>query len=157
MADEQKEQQTQTGEPQEGGKPAGQAETDWQAKYEKAIAESRKWETRSKENKKALDELKASADKTLEERTSQLEGELKRLQDESARKDLIAKVSQEKGVPASLLQGDTEEELNESADSILEFAKSASTVAPIDKGGSPQKSTASTADLFADALSQFNN
>ena len=63
----------------EGGEPQGTAEPDYKALYEaekeakeKAIAESRKWEGRSKANKVAS----AKAEKTAEERIADLESKL---------------------------------------------------------------------------------
>lgn len=78
------------------------------------------------------------------------------LKAEKARAEIAAKVSAATGVPASLISGDDEEAMTASAQAIAEYAKSASTVAPTDKGGAARHAKASTSDLFADALSQFS-
>ena len=84
-----------------------------------------------------LDEIKA-ANQTELERTQKAytdaAAELERLKAETAHAALVSKVATEKSVPASLLQGMTEEELAASADAIVAFAKSQSGV-PADKGG----------------------
>ena len=49
--------------------------------------------------------------------------------------ELVAKVSQETGVPASLLHGATEEELAASASAISDFVKASAPGYPRDKGG----------------------
>ena len=56
---------------------ATQPERDYKALYEKAVAESRKWESRSKANMKELGELKKqpAADRTVEDRLAALEAE----------------------------------------------------------------------------------
>ncbi len=84
-----------------------------------------------------LDEIKAASQTELE-RTQKAyadaTAELERLKAETAHAALVSKVAAEKSVPASLLQGTTEEELAESADAIVAFAKSQSGI-PADKGG----------------------
>lgn len=106
----------------EGGEPQGTAETDYKALYEaekeakeKAIAESRKWEGRSKANKAAS----AKAEKTAEERIADLESKLSEKEGAEERAKLAAKVAQEKGVPADLIVGDDEESMAEWADKML--------------------------------------
>lgn len=106
----------------EGGEPQGTAETDYKALYEaekeakeKAIAESRKWEGRSKANKAAS----AKAEKTAEERIADLESKLSEKERAEERAKLAAKVAQEKGVPADLIVGDDEESMAEWADKML--------------------------------------
>lgn len=106
----------------EGGKPQGTAEPDYKALYEaekeareKAIAESRKWEGRSKANKAAT----AKAEKTAEERIADLESKLSEKERAERRAKAAAKVAQEKGVPADLIVGDDEESMAEWADKML--------------------------------------
>lgn len=106
----------------EGGEPQGTAEPDYKALYEaekeareKAIAESRKWEGRSKANKAAS----AKAEKTAEERIADLESKLSEKERAEERAKLAAKVAQEKGVPADLIVGDDEESMAEWADKML--------------------------------------
>lgn len=106
----------------EGGEPQGTAEPDYKALYEaekeareKAIAESRKWEGRSKANKAAT----AKAEKTAEERIADLESKLSEKERAERRAKAAAKVAQEKGVPADLIVGDDEESMAEWADKML--------------------------------------
>ena len=119
--------------------PPAKPETDWKA-------EARKWESRAKENKGAADKLAEieEANKTEAERQAdrlaQLQAENARLQAEALR----AQVAATKGVPADLLAGTTEDELNAAADRLLEFrGKSATPPAPDfgagDRGDAPSK------------------
>ena len=96
--------------------PPAKPETDWKA-------EARKWESRAKENKGAADKLAEieEANKTEAERQAdrlaQLQAENARLQADALR----AQVAAAKGVPADLLAGTTEDELNAAADRLLAF------------------------------------
>ena len=106
----------------EGGEPQGTAEPDYKALYEaekeakeKAIAESRKWEGRSKANKVAS----AKAEKTAEERIADLESKLSEKERAEELAKLKAKVAHKKGVDADLLVGETEEEMEAWADKLL--------------------------------------
>lgn len=106
----------------EGGDPQGTADPDYKALYEaekeakeKAIAESRKWEGRSKANKAAS----AKVEKTAEERIADLESKLSEKERAEQRAKAAAKVAQEKGVPADLIVGDDEESMAEWADKML--------------------------------------
>jgi hypothetical protein len=91
-------------------------EVDWKAK-------AREWERRAKDNKSAADELAA----LKEAQKSEAQKLAERLADAEAKahaaemKALRADIAQAKGVPASLLAGSTEEELNASADALLAF------------------------------------
>ena len=141
--------------------PHGEEEaTDYKAMYEKAIAESRKWESRSKANAekaKKYDELE-SANKTLEERVSDIESRNKALEDEKAHNELVKRVSATTGVPESivdLLSATDEETMTAQAQSIAEAYKT--------PGGAPKApeagifprdeiQTKSAAQQFADAL-----
>lgn len=119
--------------------PPVKPETDWKA-------EARKWETRAKENNAAAKRLAEieEASKTEAERQAdrfaQLQAENARLQAEALR----AQVAATKGVPADLLAGATEEELNAAADRLLEF-RGAATPTPTpdfgagDRGDVPGK------------------
>ncbi len=69
------------------------------------------------------------------ERAEKAEAELKRAQDEAARQKVLSEVSEKTGVPASLLNGSTREELEASAEAISAFVKSKEPGYPQDKGG----------------------
>lgn len=112
-------------------------EVDWEAKYNEMKAHSRKWEDRAKKNEaaaKELDEIRQSqmteAEKAAEadKRAQEAEAKLERMA-------LVQKVSSAKKVPADLLKGDTEEELEASADALLQFAGSIPPQIPTDQGG----------------------
>lgn len=93
-------------------------ETDW-----KALA--RKWEKRAKENAekaRAFDEGTKDADKA-QKQVEELVKELSDLKAQNATNDIRAKVSKETGVPQDLIRGDTEEEMQEFAQSLTEWAK----------------------------------
>ena len=64
-----------------------------------------------------------------------LRGELEAMKAEKARAELIAKVAEEKGVPASLLHGEDEDALKASADAIAAFVSQQVPGHPTDKGG----------------------
>ena len=110
--------------------------TDWKA-------ESRKWEERSKANRAEIDALRAQLDEIRAERAEQAdasdraakaEAEVERMRAEMELRDMVSRVSETKGVPASLLHGDDEDALNASADALLAFAKSKAPAYPTDNG-----------------------
>lgn len=94
-------------------------ETNWKAKYDGLLAESRKWERRAKDNKAATVEAKKTADEQIAELQSQIDAMKKAEKLEKLR----AKISEEKGIPASVIGGDTEEEMEAWADTILSVFK----------------------------------
>lgn len=69
------------------------------------------------------------------ERAAKAEKALADAQAAMAHTELVAKVSQETGVPASLLHGATEEELTASASAISDYVKASAPGYPRDKGG----------------------
>ena len=84
------------------------------------------------------DEAQEAAKTELEranERAAKAEAEAQQLREQKARADLAARVSAATGVPASLIQGATEAEMQASADAIASFAKAAKPNVPSDKGG----------------------
>lgn len=90
----------------------------------------------------AYDEAQEAAKTELQkaqEATAKAKAEADALKAEKAHADLVAKVSAATGVPASLISGDDEEAMTASAQAIAEYAKTASTVAPTDKGGAAKK------------------
>ena len=104
-----------------------QPETDWKAKYEKAVAQSRKWEERSKANAdkaKEYDAIKRSQmseqeiAKEAQERADAAEAALEKMRADLKREQDAADVSELTGIPVSVLRGDTHEELMEHASAI---------------------------------------
>lgn len=125
-------QQQQPQEPQGGqAEPQG---TDWKA-------EARKWEERAKANKAKADkwdeqEAQAPTVESLKQRLDEMEKESQRAKEEAAHTAALMQVSQETGVPASLIHGGTEQEMRESAQAVSDYAKQLSPGYPSDKGGS---------------------
>lgn len=141
-------------------KPHGEGGTDYKAMYEQAVKESRKWETRSKENAekaKKFDELE-TAKKTLEERVNAIEAANKALEDEKKRAQLVKAVAASTGVSESIvstLSATDEESLTAQAKAIAEAYKPAGGAPNAPEAGKfahevkPQKTTA---EQFAAAL-----
>ncbi len=121
---------TEPQEPQPTDPGADPADTDYKALYEKALAESRKWEGRSKANKKELDELKKQpvADRTVEERLAALEAENESLKATASRNKLVDSVAKATGLDRSIvaaLNGEDEDALTEQAQAIAAQLKPA--------------------------------
>lgn len=111
-----------------------------------------------KEKATAYDEAQEAAKGELEkaqEAAAKAKAEADALRAEKERAALVAKVSEATGVPASLIQGEDEEAMAASAKAIAEYARSASTKAPDDKGGAASSAKASTKDQFTDVLSKL--
>ena len=110
----------------EGTEPSGEGqEPDYKALYEQEKANSRKWEGRAKVNKSAADELAKAqeAGKTAEEKIADLTKRLDEKEKAEKRTKLAAAVAEKKGVPADMLVGDTEEEMEKWADKLLAYSK----------------------------------
>jgi hypothetical protein len=144
----------------ENGEPHGDTEKDYKAMYEQAIAESRKWESRSKANAdkaKKYDELE-SAKKTLEERVASIEATNKALEDEKNRAALVKSVAKSTGVPESIvaiLSATDEDDLTTQAKAIAENYKTPGGAPKAPEAGkfSRDASQAKTAkQQFAEAL-----
>lgn len=139
--------------------------TDWQAEAEKWKALSRKHEDSSKANAdkaKLYDDAQEAA-KT--EAQKQADALAKLQQENEALKvtNLRAKVAEEKGVPAALLTGSTQAEIEAAADALIAFRgeqKPATPAAPSAAGqgkvgtpvgaGAPQLTKADVEKLYAD-------
>lgn len=120
-------------------------EKDYEELYKQALANSRKWEARAKENKDAAAKLAEyeQSKKSADEKVAKLTDRLDAMEKEKAHAALAAKVSKEKGVPAELLVGETEEDMGAWADKMTAHFKTPA--APkVEKSGS--FSTASAAD-----------
>lgn len=129
---------------------------DWKAKYEEAIKHSREWEKRAKANKNAartLDDANAAA-KNAEDALAEAEKQAKDAESKLADYKhsaevaaLKAAVSAETGVPAGLLQGETEDDLKASAEALMNWSKGRPR-APFIKNpaGAPNNKTNETSD-----------
>ena len=141
-----------------GAKPP---EIDYEAKYKEAIAHSREWEKRAKDNKAAADELQQLKEAQLSEaeKTAKHIKELEALnaayEAEKQENEWKSQVSKETGVPASLLHGDSLEAMSANAKAIDQYAH------PKPKGMPNQGKTpdgkAAGADERAWADSLFSN
>lgn len=93
------------GTPQE---PQG-TEVDWEAKFNEAVKQSRKWEERAKANREKADKWDAYEQEGMSEvekatsRAEKAEAQLKALKAEAKRQEDAAAVAKETGVPLTLL------------------------------------------------------
>ena len=154
MADE-------NGTPQEG---AQQDTTDWKAKYEAMKAHSREWEKKAKGNQEAADELEklresqATEQEKAVKRAEKAEAELADMKAKAERAVTVAKVADDAGIPAEVVQmlnGADEAELAEQVGRILKLLPAYPTRQ--DDGGSNAvaKRKKTTADQFADSIKFF--
>ena len=117
--------------PQDGSEDSQSAEpqqpVDWKAKYEAAIKHSREWESRAKANKDAADELDRLKESQLSEtekltrRAEKAEKELSALKTANQVNAWKNAAAEQYGVPASLLSGSTEDEINARAKALSEW------------------------------------
>lgn len=96
-----------------------------------------------------LEEASKSALERAKDEAKKAKAEFDRVSAEMAHERLVARVSQDTGVPAGLLHGDTEEELSASAAAARAYAESLVPVAPRDAGGAPTGVAVSVADIDA--------
>ena len=103
------------------GPQGAEEELDYKELYEKAKANSRKWEERAKANKSAAEELERAneAGRSAEERIADLTRRLDEKERAEERARIAADVASRKGVDASLLVGETQEEMEAWADKLL--------------------------------------
>lgn len=118
-----------TGTEPHGTEPT-EPERDWKAEYEKAVAQSRKWEQRSKDNAaaaKELDEMRkqsmSDAERAESEkaRADKAEAKLAEYERERERAAIVAEVAAAKGVDAEWLGrmvGDDRKAIEANADYI---------------------------------------
>lgn len=99
------------------------------AEVKESLENSRKWESRSKANKAALDELTAKHELTAAER-SELATKLEAYESEKERATLVSEVATAEGVPAAALRGNTREELEAHAKVLAELIKPSGPVIP---------------------------
>ena len=107
-----------------GAKPP---EIDYEAKYKEAIAHSRGWEKRAKDNKAAADELQqlkeaqlSEAEKTAK-RIKELEAANAAYEAEKQQNEWKTQVSKETGVPIGLLHGSTLEEMQANGKALADY------------------------------------
>lgn len=123
MAEENKVQEVVAAESHDKAEPHG--ELDYKELYEKSVAESRKWEERSKANfeKAKLWDEAEEKNKTVEEKLAALTAENKTLKDERARAELVSQIAKATGVDRAIiasLNGADEETLTAQAKAIAD-------------------------------------
>ena len=116
-------------------------ETDW-------TAEARKWETRSKANKTALDELTGKYESVTAERDT-LAQKVAEFEAKEQRATLAAEISEATGVPAAALRGDTREELEAHA---VQLKSLLPTTAPAIPGAAQKPSSPAPVDPARDTV-----
>lgn len=102
------------------------------------------------------DEAQEAAKSELEranERAARAEAALEEANARMAHAELVARVSRETGVPASLLHGTTEEELSASAAAVSEYVEAQRPAYPRDKGGA----AAGGAPVSVDSIEAIRN
>ena len=159
MSDETTETTTPTEVVEEAVEPQGEtAETDWKA-------EARKWESRAKAAKVDSEDATKWRDyeKSLKPVQEQLAEELAQAKAEailSSTKLLKYEIANQRGIPADaieLLNGQTREELESSADKLVSLIANQSktpTKADVNQG-KPEGGGTTTANQFANALSEL--
>ena len=165
----------------QGAQPTGQAasephgaeqaepERDWRAEYERAVAQSRKWEQRSKDNAakaKELDELKAATQTDAErladatKRAEDAEARLAEYEREAERAEIVAEVAADRGVDADWLgrmAGDDRKAIEANADYIASKLSGAPIYPSVADGGQRKTpSKKSTQDQFGDFIAAIS-
>lgn len=106
----------------------------------------------------AAEEAQKSELQKATERAESLQAKVDQMEKAEQIRTIRAEVSQETGIPASLLTADTREACEEQAKAIAEYSASAEPPAypSVKDGGDPQKTTGkkSTRDQFAEWLEQ---
>lgn len=134
---------------------------------DKAVAESRKWEGRSKSNSekaKKYDELAAQSMTDAEKldaaskRAEEAESKLAAYETEAKRAKDAAEVSEATGVPASLLTETDRKAMEAQAASILAFAQG-QPIAPVFRGDGtkPGEPKRTPQDAFAEFFNQISS
>lgn len=110
-----------------------------------------------KEKAGKYDELQEASKTELQkamDKAASLQKELDGLKHEASVRTIRTKVAEEKGIPASLLTGDTEEACKEQADAIIAFANPSGYPTVRDGGEVKATGKKSTSDLFGDWFNQ---
>ena len=158
-----------TGTEPHGTEPT-EPERDWKAEYEKVLAQSRKWEQRSKDNAaaaKELDEMRkqsmSDAERAESEkaRADKAEAKLAEYERERERAAIVAEVAAAKGVDAEWLGrmvGDDRKAIEANADYIATKLSGAPIYPSVpDNGQKKVPSKKSTQDQFGDWFATVSN
>ena len=130
--------------------------TDWKA-------EARKWEARAKENNKAAEELAELKEAQLSEsekatkRAEKAEAELAEFKAHAEHTHMITEVSEATGIPASLLRGETREDVESFASELKKYMANQPTasVVPGETTKPRISGAASPRDQFAELANTF--
>ena len=145
--------------PAETPEPQEPKETDWKA-------EARKWESRAKDNlasakanedaARRLAEIEEAQKTEAQKAQERLDAAEKRAAELELR-SIRAEVAAEKGVPASLLSGSTQAELEASADELIKFRgeQKPSASSAIGRVNTTTTSGNTPAERFAAAIGDF--
>lgn len=129
---------------------AGEETINYKAKYEEALAHSRKWEARAKENAKAAEDLK-EATARLEEANAKVSA----AEAKEERAKWVAEAAKATGVPADVLgsfAAESAEDLMAKAEGVAaHFKRDAMPVVPGD-GKTPEKTPVDDERAFVRAL-----
>lgn len=149
MAEEEtKEQEQQLPQETSQEEPQGEQEVSHETDWKK---EARKWEARSKENAEKLAKLQEQAEQMRANgaKVDELTKELEALKASKAHDEAVLKVSSETGIPANLLKGDNEEELNAFAQSLTSYMEAQKPSYPTDKGAGQNSPRITREQIFA--------
>lgn len=150
--------------PEPKQEPQGNEQTDWEAKYKEAVAQSRKWEDRAKANKEKADKWDEyeqqglSEQEKLTKRAESAEAELAQLKADAQRRKDAAEVAEATGVPQGLLLHCPDREDMESFAKEYQGATKLPTMPPAPASRvirGDDESKVSTADQFAEMAEQF--
>lgn len=146
--------------PQENNQEKQAERTFTQAEVDKIVQDRL---NRDRKDRADYDDLKAKAEKLAQieeaaksdlqkatERATALETELNAMKKAEAVRTVREKVATEKGVPVSLLSGETEEDCTAQAEEILKFAKPAGYPSVRDAGEAKGAPKGSTRQQFAE-------
>lgn len=137
---------------------AEKAEPDYKALYEEAKRHSRAWEKRAKANKGAVEQWNASNEELTRaaNKIAELSVELDKKDTQLKHRQMAEKISKNTGVPAEMLIGETEDEMNEWAKKMNEFVKQqAINSVSVPKAGKFEKSSGLAGNSLEDFAKQL--
>ena len=132
-----------------GAKPP---EIDYEAKYKEAVAHSREWEKRAKDNKAAADEAQLSEAEKTAKHIKELEAKNAAYEAEKQQNEWKTQVSKETGVPTGLLHGSTLEEMQANGKALADYIadKTKPTVHAASESNQPPAPSGSSGDWLRD-------
>lgn len=134
--------------------PQGTAERMFtQEEVNKLVGEARK---KVRSQYEGFDDYKAKAEATAD--YEDIKAERDKLSQELEYRVLLDKVSEETGIPKSLIHGETEEEMTASAKAVSEYIETIKPKYPEDKGGgtTPKPQTRASLSDIKDPIARLN-